>query len=360
MAALPREEASMTAPTPARAIYPRDRLGSTMRPALLVFVLSVLLLEIPGARERIVAPYSGLETRNLTVENVNADGPNTGTNVQSGDELVAVNGERIRNHAHYQYLVASNHAFTAQEYELRRNGVVMHATVRYSRVPRSLLVERAGLLLLALAFLTVGLWVYLRRPDTLGALFAANTSIFAYFLTDRPASASAFLQLAGEISGDAFVLVDAGCDVIACHLDAPRVVIETAEGRGVKTCGHAFDQAKLAPKGYITGADYNWTDMFENFVETLQRGGTLPNFVTGGYDKDYVGSSPFGAGATPAAINAANTAMQAMKNGDAIFVGPLMDNTGKLMVPAGTTYGPYADKLQQTDYLIQGVVGSIT
>jgi basic membrane protein A len=91
-------------------------------------------------------------------------------------------------------------------------------------------------------------------------------------------------------------LVDAGCDVIACHLDAPRVVIETAEGRGVKTCGHAFDQAKLAPKGYITGADYNWTDMFENFVETLQRGGTLPNFVTGGYDKDYVGSSPFGAG----------------------------------------------------------------
>jgi basic membrane protein A len=30
------------------------------------------------------------------------------------------------------------------------------------------------------------------------------------------------------------------------------------------------------------------------------------------------------------------------------------------MVPAGTTYGPYADKLQQTDYLIQGVVGSIT
>lgn len=197
----------MTAPTLARAIYPRDRLGSTMRPALLVFVLSVLLLEVPGARERIVAPYSGLETRNLTVQNVNADGPNTGTNVQPGDELVAVNGERIRNHAHYEYLVASNRTFAPQEYELRRNGVVMHATVRYSRAPRSLLVERAGLLLLALAFLTVGLWVYLRRPDTLGALFAANTSIFAYFLTDRPASASAFLQLAGEISGDAFVLV---------------------------------------------------------------------------------------------------------------------------------------------------------
>ncbi len=154
-------------------------------------------------------------------------------------------------------------------------------------------------------------------------------------------------------------LADAGCDVITCHLDSPAVVIETAERRGVKTCGHAFDLGPLAPKGYITGADYHWTGMFENFVETLQRGETLPNFVTGGYDKDYVRSSPFGAGATPEAINAANTAMQAMKRGDTIFAGPIVDNTGKLVVPAGTAYGPYADELQRTNYLIEGVIGSI-
>ena len=154
-------------------------------------------------------------------------------------------------------------------------------------------------------------------------------------------------------------LVDAGCDVITCHLDAPRVAIETAEGRGVKTCGHAFDQAPLAPKGYITGAEYRWTEMFETFVETLQRGGTLPNFVTGGYDKDYVRSSPFGAGATPEAVDAAKTAIAAMKNGDALFVGPIKDNTGKPVMPAGTVYGPYAEELQQTNYLIEGVIGSI-
>jgi simple sugar transport system substrate-binding protein len=155
-------------------------------------------------------------------------------------------------------------------------------------------------------------------------------------------------------------LVDAGCDVITCHLDAPKVVIETAEGRGVKTCGHALDQAPLAPKGYITGAEYHWTEMFETFIEALQKSEPLPNFVTGGYDKDYVRSSPFGAGATPDAINAGKTAMQAMKNGDAIFVGPINDNTGKRVMPAGMTYGPYADELQQTNYLIEGIVGSIT
>jgi basic membrane protein A and related proteins len=33
-------------------------------------------------------------------------------------------------------------------------------------------------------------------------------------------------------------LIDTGCDVIACHVDSPKVVIETAEARGVKTLGH--------------------------------------------------------------------------------------------------------------------------
>lgn len=193
--------------SPARSIQPRDRLGAAMRPALLVFVLSILLLEIPGAHERIAAPFSGIETQNFTVQNVRTDGPNVEAGIRAGDALVAVNGERLRNLAHYQYLVASNRAFAPQDFELRRDGVSLHATVHYARAPRSLLVERAGLLLLALAFLGVGLWVYLRRPDTLGALFAANSSILAYLLTDRPASAIPALQLAGEIAGDAFVLI---------------------------------------------------------------------------------------------------------------------------------------------------------
>jgi basic membrane protein A and related proteins len=154
-------------------------------------------------------------------------------------------------------------------------------------------------------------------------------------------------------------LVDAGCDVIGCHLDSPKVVIETAEGLGVKTCGHAFDQAPLAPKGYITGAEFAWTPMFEMFVDTMQKGGALPSFVTGGYDKGYVCSSPFGAGANEAAIKAAKSAIQAMQDGTPIIVGPIKDNTGKLVVPAGTTFGPYAPELFKTNYLIEGVIGSI-
>jgi sigma-B regulation protein RsbU (phosphoserine phosphatase) len=182
-----------------------------MRPVLLLFVLSIVVLEFPGGRERLVAPYSGLQTRNLVVQNVAADGPNRDAGITPGDELVAVDGERLRNRGHYHYLVARNHAFRPHDYTLRRGGVVVHATVRYARPPHAIILERAGLLLLAMSFLVLGAWVYLRRPDALGALFALNTSILAYFLTDRPAAASPFLQLAGEIAGDAIILLFPAC-----------------------------------------------------------------------------------------------------------------------------------------------------
>lgn len=154
-------------------------------------------------------------------------------------------------------------------------------------------------------------------------------------------------------------LIDAGCDVVTCHLDAPEPVIATAESRGVRTCGHAFDQAPLAPRGYVTGADYHWTAMFQGFVETKRAGGALPTFVTGGYDKDYVRSSPFGAGAGPEAIAAATRAIAEVKKGEPIFVGPLDDNQAKRVIPTGAVLGPYDDALQTTDYLLDGVVGSI-
>ena len=47
-----------------------------------------------------------------------------------------------------------------------------------------------------------------------------------------------------------------------------------------------------------------------------------------------------------------------MRRGDAVVVGPLRDNTGREVVPPGTTYGPYAEALQRTDYLLEGVIGT--
>ncbi len=154
-------------------------------------------------------------------------------------------------------------------------------------------------------------------------------------------------------------LVDSGCDVITCHVDSPKVVIQTAEGRGVKTCGHNASQAPLAPNGFITGAEYKWITIYQQFATMLAAGETLPNFVRGGYDKDYVQSTPYGAGATAAAVAAADAAKADMAALKPVFVGPMMDNSGKEVIAAGTTHAPYDTWLEQTSFLVDGVIGSI-
>jgi simple sugar transport system substrate-binding protein len=153
-------------------------------------------------------------------------------------------------------------------------------------------------------------------------------------------------------------LVDAGCDVIACHVDSPKVIVETAESRGVKSCGHNADQASLAPKGFITGAELKWGTVYTQYAKLIAAGEKLPNVNEGGYDKDMVASTAFGAGATEEAKAAAEKAIAEVKGGAPIFVGPLKDNTGKQVIDG--PLGLYDGSLWGTDYLIEGVVGSLT
>jgi basic membrane protein A len=153
-------------------------------------------------------------------------------------------------------------------------------------------------------------------------------------------------------------LVDAGNDVITCHVDGPKVVIETAEKRGVKSCGHNASQAPLAPKGFITGAEYKWLTIYKGYADDLKSGKPLPNMVSGGYEADMVQNTPFGAGADDAARKAATQAIADLKAKKPIYVGPLKDNKGKVVIDK--TYDnldPYLDKM---DYLLEGVQGSTT
>jgi simple sugar transport system substrate-binding protein len=154
-------------------------------------------------------------------------------------------------------------------------------------------------------------------------------------------------------------LVDAGCDVVTCHVDGPKVVIETAEKRGVKTCGHNASQAPLAPKGFITGAEYKWETIYKQYAAELGKGQPLPNMLAGGYEGDMVRNTPFGAGASDEAKKAALAAIEDLKAKKPIYVGPLKDNkTGKIVIDkAYDNLDPYLD---QMDYLLEGVIGSIT
>ncbi len=152
-------------------------------------------------------------------------------------------------------------------------------------------------------------------------------------------------------------LVDAGCDVVACHIDSPKVVIETAEKRGVKSCGHNADQANLAPKGFITGAELKWGTIYKSFAGMIAKGEKLPNMLIGGYDRDMVASTSFGAGASEAGRNAATAAIADLKAGTPIFTGEVKSNTGKIITSKDTPL--YDPSLEATDYLVEGIIGTV-
>jgi basic membrane protein A len=153
-------------------------------------------------------------------------------------------------------------------------------------------------------------------------------------------------------------LIDTGCDVIACHVDSPKVVIETAEARGAKTLGHNADQSSLAPKGFITGAEMKWSTVYDAYAKLIVKGEKLPNVNEGGYDKDLVKSTAFGAGASDQVRTAVAAAIADMKADKPIFVGGVKDNKGNVI--SAKTLDLYEGSLWGTNYLIDGVVGSIT
>ena len=65
------------------------------------------------------------------------------------------------------------------------------------------------------------------------------------------------------------------------HVDSPKVVVETAEARGVKSLGHNADQSPLAPKGFITGAELKWGTVYRQYAELIAAGGGGPGATPG-------------------------------------------------------------------------------
>ena len=155
-------------------------------------------------------------------------------------------------------------------------------------------------------------------------------------------------------------LIDQGVDVVTCHVDSPKVIVETAERRGIYVCGYHVNQAALAPKGYLTGAEWNWLTPYTIHVKDAMSGAPFKNFLRGGLKEGYVKMSPYGKAVSDAAKKKADGIHAAMMKGDyVIFKGPLKDNTGKEVIAAGTSLKQTDPVLEQMNYLVEGVVGKI-
>ncbi|MFA5121194.1 BMP family ABC transporter substrate-binding protein [Zavarzinia sp.] len=154
-------------------------------------------------------------------------------------------------------------------------------------------------------------------------------------------------------------LADQGADVITCHVDGPKVVVETAARRGAYVCGYHASQAALAPEKYLTGAEWNWATVYKMFAEKALKGEALPNFVRGGLSDSFIKMSAYGPAVSDAAKkNADAVKAEILKGGYSVIKGPLKDNKGNEVVAAGKSYVETAVELESMNYLVEGVIGS--
>lgn len=153
-------------------------------------------------------------------------------------------------------------------------------------------------------------------------------------------------------------LIDQGVDVLTSHVDSPKVIIQTAEKRGIYSVGYHTSQASLAPKGYLTGAEWNWGKVYTQYVEAVQGKRSWDHLVRGGLKDGFVQNSPYGAAVSAEAKAAADKVKAQMLAGDfVIFKGELKDNTGKVIIPAGSEQKQTDPVLESMTYLVEGVVG---
>jgi basic membrane protein A len=154
-------------------------------------------------------------------------------------------------------------------------------------------------------------------------------------------------------------LIDTGIDVITSHVDSPKVVIEICEKRGVYSSGYHADQSALAPKGYLTGAEWNWPKVYVDYATWIKERKSWPHLMRGGLKEGIVTVSPYGPAVSEKTRASAEAVKARFMRGEMIiYQGELKDNAGKIVIPAGQALKQNDYKLEALDWLVEGVIGS--
>ncbi len=156
-------------------------------------------------------------------------------------------------------------------------------------------------------------------------------------------------------------LADQGIDVITGHVDSPKVLIETAEKRGIFSVGYHTNQVVLAPKGFLTGAVWNWPKLYTDFLGMYMAGESLTGLHRGGIKEGIITIAPYGPAVSEEAKKTADAAVEAFKSdaGFSIFKGPITSNTGAVILKEGEVQTQRDPALEGMSYLVKGVVGTI-
>ncbi|MGB0683792.1 MAG: BMP family ABC transporter substrate-binding protein [Magnetovibrionaceae bacterium] len=152
-------------------------------------------------------------------------------------------------------------------------------------------------------------------------------------------------------------LIAQGADVIMQHTDSPAP-IQAAEEKGVFAVGQASDMTRFGPKAHLTAIVDDWNPYYIQRAKDVLDGTWESTDIWGGLDSGMVRLSAIN-DVVPAEVKAMveETVAKITAKTFHPFTGPIKDQSGKEVVPAGSVMDDGA--LLGMDWYVEGVVGKL-
>jgi basic membrane protein A and related proteins len=155
----------------------------------------------------------------------------------------------------------------------------------------------------------------------------------------------------------AMALFNQDVDVIAFHTGS-TAVMAAAQERGKMAVAYHSDMRKIGPDAQIIAVTHQWGDYYTARVRAALSGTWTSGSVWGGIQDGMVRVGEFGP-KVPKKVQDEILAQQKRVGAGQLmpFAGPITDNEGKLVLPAGQSLSDA--QILNMNYLVQGVVGRI-
>ncbi|HVI39598.1 MAG TPA: BMP family ABC transporter substrate-binding protein [Anaerovoracaceae bacterium] len=166
---------------------------------------------------------------------------------------------------------------------------------------------------------------------------------------------NAWVDAANEKAA-AEALLAQGCDIITQHCDTTGPQI-AAEAAGAYAIAYDLDSREAAPKAFLTAPVWHHEAFYIKTVQAILDGTWKPESYYGTMKDGYVGLAPM-SDLVPADVQAKVKEVQTkIEAGEfPIFVGPIKDNAGNIVVPEGTTLDRAG--IWGINYLVEGATGA--
>ena len=154
-------------------------------------------------------------------------------------------------------------------------------------------------------------------------------------------------------------LADQGADVIAMDLNSPATA-QAATRKGARFIGYGADQSAYAPDAWLTSFIWNWGPYYLSQAEAVLDGSWSAEITYSLMNTGIVTLGPIADDVPQNILDLVEERYQQILNGTFdVMAGPMLDNMGNVVVPAGQTVPP-SERTLCCQWLYENVEGEIT